>query len=294
MLEEKPASPVILGRISPQEVQTKSALKSKGAITMILSTAECTLAFLSLFTPSDVVLDCDYWYGTSPNCITIKPGYEYDNKVSDQLTVIIPIVTLQQAGKYICQVVGSDTSDLKACVLVVHNVSYTVNNTSQGLEEKKESQSSGSRNTAGTTPGAIVAAVLTAVVMVTVIIVIVVVILRRRGIICRSVQQKPPGKHTEGAASMYLSEDNIPEDVKDRAIQEIDRLVNFDFHGGSDGTLAREVWDIGRSKTNSYDLWQELEENGMRQFIDEGRAADIWGVISDAKRKPLQKDPKFR
>ncbi|KAK7490298.1 hypothetical protein BaRGS_00018459 [Batillaria attramentaria] len=187
----------------------------------------------------DVVLDCDYWYGTSSNCLTVHPGYEYDKKVSDQLTVTIPIVTLQQAGKYICQVVGSDTSDIQACVLIVHNVTYTVNDTIQEDEEKKG-----------------LFAVL----------------------------------HSKNLLESIL----MPEDVRDRAIQEIDRLVNLDFHGGSDGTLAREVWNIGRSKNNSYDLWQDLQTHGMGELVDERRVSDIWGVITDAKRKPVQKDPKFR
>ncbi|KAK7465148.1 hypothetical protein BaRGS_00037678 [Batillaria attramentaria] len=85
-----------------------------------------------------------------------------------------------------------------------------------------------------------------------------------------------------------------PEDARDRAIQEIDRLVNLDFHGGSDGTLAREVWNIGRSKNNSYDLWQDLQTHGMGELVDERRVSDIWGVITDAKqKKPFRKTRNF-
>ncbi|KAK7490304.1 hypothetical protein BaRGS_00018465 [Batillaria attramentaria] len=58
--------------------------------------------------------------------------------------------------------------------------------------------------------------------------------------------------------------------------------------------VAREVWNIGRSKNSSYDLWQDLQSHGMGELVDERRVSDIWGVITDAKRKPVQKDPKFR
>ncbi|KAK7476845.1 hypothetical protein BaRGS_00031927, partial [Batillaria attramentaria] len=66
----------------------------------------------------NTVLDCR-WNRTTPICSPIKDGYDFNLKVTDRLTLMIPNVTSEFAGKYVCQAVPSEPQDLTECLLVV-------------------------------------------------------------------------------------------------------------------------------------------------------------------------------
>ncbi|XP_025113009.1 uncharacterized protein LOC112575386 [Pomacea canaliculata] len=72
----------------------------------------------------DAVLDCWWLYGRL-GC-NVKPGYQYDKKISDRLSLTIPRVSISQMGSYTCQLVGYGRESIEFCHLDVLTVSGSV------------------------------------------------------------------------------------------------------------------------------------------------------------------------